>query len=427
MRSFLKEGAMGGMVRDWLWFWGRPRADPEAIRALRDRRIRKLVRHAWENVPYYRRLFEEAGVRPDEIRCAEDLKRLPVTTKKQRQVLPLEDKLARGVDWRRCVSHQTSGSTGRPDTIYRTWWEDQVLLLHRFRAGVQLGARPHYRNVNVGITDTKRVLPRWMGLLPFVRLDPYIEPWHVVTELVRNRPHYIRARPTVLEMALIHDTAGDLSKIGTKIVFCGAETMAPATRRRLEEAFRARVFDIYGAHEFNMIAWSCAECGLYHTVDDSVYLEVLKDGRPAGPGEEGDIVATALHSYAMPFIRHETGDVARLPAKPAACRISFGTIESLQGRACEFIRLSSGRVINPTQTFQVLRAVEGVGRFEVVQTARDSIRVTIEPLPQANDPCPEVLRGCRRIFGDDVTIEVASTPELAPRNSEKHRYVRALE
>ena len=129
----------------------------------------------------------------------------------------------------------------------------------------------------------------------------------------------------------------------------------------------------------------------------------------------------------MPYIRYETGDVARLPASPPPCRISFGAIESLQGRASEFIRLSGGRVINPTQTFQAVREVEGVGRFEVVQTARDSIRITVEPLPRAEDPCPEVLWRCRRVFGDDVRIEVGSVPKLSPGPSEKYRFIRALE
>jgi phenylacetate-CoA ligase len=415
------------VLTDWTGFWRRPWADPEAIRALRDRRIRKLVRHASENVPYYRRLFEEAGVRPEQIQCAEDLSLIPITTKRRRQLTPTEDKLAQGVDPRRCQQHRTSGSTGQPALVLRTWREDQVLLLHRLRAAVQLGARPHHRNVNVGISDTRRRLPHRLGLFPLTLLDAFLEPREMVRELIRIRPDFIRARPNVLELVLAEDTDQELRRIGTKIVFCGSETMAPVTRRRIEEAFGSRVIDIYGAHEFNMMAWSCPDCGCYHTMDDAVYLEVIKDGRPAGPGEEGDVVATALHSFAAPYIRFETGDVARIPATPPACGVSFGAIESLQGRACEFIRLGDGRRIHPTETFHAVREVEGVGRFEVAQTARDTIRITVEPLSRAEDPCPEVLRRCRRIFGDGVTIEIGSVAELAPQPSEKHRFIRALE
>ena len=139
------------------------------------------------------------------------------------------------------------------------------------------------------------------------------------------------------------------------------------------------------------------------------------------------MVVTALHSFAMPYIRDETGDIARLPAAAPDCRVTFGRIESLQGRACEFIRLSSGRSINPTQTFQAVRQVEGVGRFEVVQTDRDSVRIAVEPLPGSADPCPEVLRRCRGVFGDDVKVEVALVLELTPDRRHKHRLIRALE
>ena len=129
----------------------------------------------------------------------------------------------------------------------------------------------------------------------------------------------------------------------------------------------------------------------------------------------------------MPFIRFDTGDIARIPQAPTACQVSFGVVESFQGRACESIRLSSGRVTNPTSIFQTLREVEGVGRFEVVQTVRDSIRVTVEPLPHSEDPSPEVLRRCRLVFGDDVPVAIGSVPELEPAGSKKHRFIRALE
>jgi len=69
---------------DAVTFWQRPRADPSETRNLRDRQVRKLIRHAWDNVPYYRRLMERAGVRPGRIRTAEDLSLLPTTTKRDR-------------------------------------------------------------------------------------------------------------------------------------------------------------------------------------------------------------------------------------------------------------------------------------------------------------------------------------------------------
>jgi len=241
--------------------------------------------------------------------------------------------------------------------VVRTRWEEHVLLAHRARMGLQVGVRPGYLSVNVGIQDTRRALPHRLGLFPITLLNPFLEPCKILSELVRVRPDFIRALPNILDRVVQEDVDKELRQIGTKIVFCGSEVMAPATWRRIEEGFGARIIDIYGAHEFNMIAWSCLTCGSYHTVDDSVYLEVLKDGCPAAPGEEGEVVVTGLHSFAMPFIRFDTGDIARVPeVRRTFCRISFGAVESLEGRACESITLSNGSVINPARLF---RAVGG--------------------------------------------------------------------
>ena len=202
------------------------------------------AQHAWENVPYYRRLMEEVGVRPYGIRCAKDLSRIPVSHKRQRQRVPLEDKMARGVDLKRCVQSRTSCSTGQPDLVARTWWEEHVLLLHRMRMGIQVGARPGYLSVNVGMQDTRRALPHRLSPPPITLLDPYLGPEEILRELVRVRPDFIRARPNILDLVVLADTGKQLRSIGTKIVFCGAEAMTAVTRRRIEQAFGALVVDV---------------------------------------------------------------------------------------------------------------------------------------------------------------------------------------
>lgn len=417
-----------GSLDTWLTFWDRPTGDVETTRRLRDRQTRKLVRHAWERVPYYRRLFEEAGVHPEQIQGVDDLSRIPVSTKRQRQRTPLDEKLARGVNLERCIRHTTSGSTGQPDLIVRTWWEEQFLLAHRLRTAVQLGIEPHYRNVAVGMGDTRRILPHRLGFFSTTPLDPALHPTQCVQELVRRRPEVIRGRPNVLERVVAQDEGQQLRRLGVRMVFSGSELLAAPTRRRIEEGFQAPVIDVYGAHEFNMIAWSCPQCRCYHTSDDSVFVEILKDGHPAAPGEAGEVVATALHSFAMPFIRFETGDIARHPAHVPPCRTSFGCLDALQGRSVEFITLSNGRVISPITIRHSLSQVSGMARFEVVQTARDRVRVTVEVLPQeSSHPCREVLARCRQIFPPDVAVEVGSVPELEPGPGEKYRFIRVLE
>ncbi len=347
-------------ISDVATFWQRPRMDPAQTKAVRDRQIRRLVRHAWDRVPYYRGLMERAGVRPDQIQGAPDLHCLPTTTKRDRQQTPLRDRLVRGIDPNRCDQRQTSGATGEPDTILRSHWEKQLLVAFQLRTVLQLGARPNYRVVTVGVSDQKETWLHRAGFFPTRKLDPSMGPRQILKELLRLRPPIVRTRPNIIRLVLAEDKYCQLREIGTRMVFLGSEMMAPATRRQIEDGFRAQVINMYGAHEFHLVAWECAECGCFHTLDDSVHVEVLHEGRPAAPGEEGHVVGTALHSFAMPLIRVELGDIARRPLQPRSCSFGFQRIEQLQGRVADYIHLSGARLIRPSRIFRSFSDVVGL-------------------------------------------------------------------
>ena len=415
-------------LSDAATFWQRPRMDPLRTQRFRDRKIRKLIRHAWDNVPYYRELLQRAGVRPEQIQGAEDLSLLPTTKKRDRQQTPLRDRLARGIDPARCERLRTSGSTGEPDEILRTRWEKQLLVAFQLRSVMQLGAQPSDRVATVGVSDQQ---PTWLhraGFFATTKLDPSMEPRRMLSELLRLRPEIVRTRPNIIELILAEDTHKRLRDIGTKMVFSGSEMMTSATRRRIEDAFGVAVFDMYGAHEFHLIAWECPQCECFHTVDDSVYIEILNDGHPTPPGEEGHVVGTALHSFAMPFIRVEMGDMASRPTEPKCCPFGFERIERLHGRASEYIHLSRGRLIRPYAIHRSFSQIAGLARFQVVQTERDRIVVNLQLLSRAGaDVRDEVESRSGEIFPEDVALEVRIVERIDPGPREKHRYVRALD
>jgi phenylacetate-coenzyme A ligase PaaK-like adenylate-forming protein len=113
-----------GLVSEW---------DREEIRQYQSRQLRALVRHAYERVPYYRRLFDQARLKPDQVRTLDDLARRPPTSRTDLQGLPEQDIVARGFDPEKLVVHRTSGSSGEPLSIRRTWFEDRLLQAYRLR------------------------------------------------------------------------------------------------------------------------------------------------------------------------------------------------------------------------------------------------------------------------------------------------------
>lgn len=126
-----------------------PHVAREEILAFQNKQLRRLVAHAYENVPYYRRLFARNGLKPQDIHSVADLPAIPITAKKDLQALPVEEVVARGVDASRLITRRTSGSSGEPFTIRRTWLEDRLLYQFRRRAVQDFGWRSTDRTANV--------------------------------------------------------------------------------------------------------------------------------------------------------------------------------------------------------------------------------------------------------------------------------------
>jgi len=111
-----------------------PHVAREVIVAFQNKQLRRLITHAYKNVPYYRRLFDQNGLKPNDIKSVSDLSIVPITSKKDLQSLPAEEVVARGVNPKNLIVRRTSGSSGEPLTIRRTWLEERLLGLFRLRA-----------------------------------------------------------------------------------------------------------------------------------------------------------------------------------------------------------------------------------------------------------------------------------------------------
>jgi phenylacetate-CoA ligase len=360
-----------------------PGAPREQLEAFRDARLRRLVAHAYANVPYYRALMIRAGVRPKDVRGAADLSTIPVTTKQIMRELPASEITARGVNRDRLISRPTSGSSGQPFTVRRTWWEARLLNAFRARAMASYGLRRgHRRTFLIGEqrpNDPKRLL-RNLGLVQDQLLNCLRPAEEVLREMRAFRPDVVVGYPGVLARitsVMAQETAAPLR---LRLVITGAEVLAPHVRRRIAGAFAAPVFDIYGSHEFNLLAWECPRGGPYHTCDDGTVIEVVRDGRPARQGEQGEVVATNLHAFAVPFIRYRLGDLVTMGARTCTCGQPFSTIGAIEGRVWDLFPLRDGRVLHPQEFVAPLRDKSPwVRDYQILQEREDSITVRVVP------------------------------------------------
>ena len=137
---------------------------PEELRALQESKLRAVVEHAYGKVPYYRALFQSAGVTPQDVHTLDDLQRVPITEKEPLRAAGVKGTLARGVDPSSCELSHTDGSTGKPFATYRDAREAQIRILVGFRTMHTAGVRPWDRRASFRPRSRPPSLMRRLGL-----------------------------------------------------------------------------------------------------------------------------------------------------------------------------------------------------------------------------------------------------------------------
>jgi len=369
--------------------WKHPRAGRKDIVAFQNRKLRHLIRHAYENVSYYRGLFDRAGIKPADIRTVDDLSIVPITEKKDLRACATEDILARGTDPDWLVVLITSGSSGSPFVVRRGRFEDHVINMFRIRAQRQYGLRIRDRTASVvlgGVQGEKRAtfLTHLRQALCVYRRNVVkcLQPMHVICRtLERQNPDIITGYPSVLaHVAPL--VQGLFSDKKLRYMVTGGESLSGIKRDAIERGFGVRVYNTFGAHESNLIAWECRDTGQYHVCDDSVVVEVLRDGRQAAEGESGEVVLTALHSYAMPFIRYRLGDVVVNGSETCPCGQPFSTFQGIKGRVRDYFYLPDGRQVHPLEIILPVFAEDAswLDQFQMTQETKSRFVLRVAPL-----------------------------------------------
>lgn len=412
--------------------WRHPRANPEAVRRFQLRTLRVLLSHASANVAAYREHWSLSKLGWPGAATMRDFEALPTIGKDDLRGRPLAESLSDGTDPRRLVRHTTSGSSGEPFTIYRSPREEHLLNLFRLRACADAGLRTFdriARFIQLPLDDARRGwagrIRQAIGVHRDQRLDGLAPANEIIEQLSRQRPDVISGYPSTLGHVAdaLHQRGAD--RVWPRLVLCGGEVLGAAARHAIEDAFSAPVFDFYGAHEFNLLAWQCPQGDAYHVCDDSVLVEIVDDGgRQVEVGEVGEVIATALHSYTMPFIRYRTGDLAVRGPDSCCCGRPFSTLRAIQGRSVDYLKLPGGRRVHPYLITRHLaeREASWVSQHQIVQIDVRHVRLNMRAVrAPTSDDLERVRKLAAGILGADVRFEVALVDRFPAHPSGKFR------
>ena len=415
------------------------KASRAEIVRFRDRQLRRIVEHAYRHVPYYRALYDERGVHPSQIRGAEDMPILPAITKTHFRAVPEIDRVAVGLHPEMLIPAASSGSTGRPFMIRRSWMEHNVLFLPRLRALRSYGLTRRDRTLSilnpkqVDSRDNKiigRTLARLGLMSQRKRLSIHLDPETLAEEVRAFRPAMLSGYPNML--ARVADVLQDnpVTPPSIRVALVGAEALTPDLRRRIESRLGVPVRDQYGSNECNLMAWECPHGGPLHTSDDSVLVEIVDgDGAPVTPGESGEVLVTALHSFTMPLIRFRIGDLAEQGSAQCDCGAPFGTIRAVQGRMLDMFPLPDGRVLHPYYLTEslIMDDPDWIENFQLTQERIDHITMRIVPCAEPTVERLEMLRAHgAELLGAGVEFELLIVESIPNEMSGKYRPARSL-
>jgi len=352
-------------------------ASRDEIAALQLQRMKWSLGHAYENSPFYRQRFDQAGVHPDDLNSLADLARFPFTGKQDlRDTYPFgmfavpRDKVAR--------VHASSGTTGKPTVVGYTAgdidnWANLVARSIRASGGrpgdiahiaygyglFTGGLGAHYGAEKLGCT----VVPVSGGMTE-----------RQVTLITDFKPRIIMVTPSYMLSILdeFRRLGMDPRETSLAVGIFGAEPWTNAMRQEIEQAFDMHAVDIYGLSEVMGpgVANECVETkdGL-HIWEDHFYPEIIdpETGAVLPDGEQGELVFTTLTKEALPIIRYRTRDLTRL--LPGTAR-SMRRIEKITGRSDDMMIIRGVNVF-PTQIEEQLMKCRGLAPHFQIELTRD--------------------------------------------------------
>lgn len=396
------------------------------------RLLEPLMRHARAHVPFYRDSGRLAPLfRPNDTINWERWHEIPPLSRKEVQggfealksaFLPPEHGSTRIMT--------TSGSTGEPVKVVQTSLAGRVAWTAQALRDLERHAVDPKRRLVVltspkpGLTDASAMRRRrewYPGLselgMPGERIEladtaPATE---LIERVVALRPTYLQVQPIALQLMCANDRDARLADLGIEAVMTIGDRFPAEAKREVALHLGSRIIDHYASQECGRIATGCPHCARFH-VDAEVHrVEVIaEDGTPTPEGQVGRVLVTPLYNYAMPLIRYDHADQARVGTSHG-CPVSLPVLDEVLGKERMPFVFPNGETIRPTVSTQAVVDYLGAQAYQIVQTATDRCEVRIVPgqLSRQEMHFEEMTGYLRSIWWEGLEVEYRIVESLA--------------
>lgn len=397
---------------------------PSELEELQAKRLRVMIKHAYDNTEFYHRKFKDAEIRPEDIRTVEDLKKVPFTTKSEVREYSTGSMLAKGVDMNQCMVTETSGSTGIPTkVVYDTYANDfskAINLRSHFENGLKPWSKwaifgdPHHFQKQTWFQKCGVLSPNWISV--FDPVEKQIE------YLKKIKPDVLSGYTSSLYLLSRAIKEKGIEDIAPKVVISTSELLDPGTRDYINSVFNVKMVDHFGCVELNRTAWECGEHAGYHIDSDAVVMEFIQDEMNVSAGERGEIVYTGLFNFAMPLIRYNIEDVGVPSDEVCPCGRGLPLMKLIEGRSDSFMQTPDGRIFAAMIWEPIMRRIPGIEKFKAIQERRDLIRILVVGNQMFTAATVEQIKhDIMDVMGEGIDVEIEIVEEIPRDKSGKVR------
>jgi phenylacetate-CoA ligase len=402
------------------------RKDPEAIRSDVDERLRNVVTHAFDTVPYYRQAWKAAGVDPSLFRQARDLEHLPCVNKeviRERKAELVSDRYEEDM----LDMDHTSGTTGTHTIFYRD--HDCTLSRVGRQWGILglCGYRPGMKralvwgvNSDLSAGRTRRGIKRWLrdfggsqeALPCAVMTEADLISYH--RRLTAFKPEVLYGYPSAIEQVARFIRESGLPPIRVKTIITTAERLTVLQRNLFEQLFGGEVFNLYNTREYGCVGFECGEHDGFHIDTESAFIEITREGKPVPVGQIGEITITDLLNRGMPFIRSRTGDMGSLSRVPCACGSPLPVLKALDGRVTDVLYRADGSAVPGVLLLDHFADTPGIKAVQFIQEQLKQVDVLlVADQGYSRSLAEDGLRRFQTVMGADTKIRMLHVPEIA--------------
>ena len=381
-------------------------------------RLRQTLIRANEGIPFYRERFHEAGFDPERhFRSVADLARVPVLIKddvRAHHERMIDRRFLTG-----SVVANTSGTTGQPMSMRLNEgyvaFDYACMFRHWAKAGYTF--RAPYAAIRSYVPDKPDeplwIRNRWQNTL-------YMSAYHLkpsnadryIEALLKFRPQFIRGYVSsvnvLAEYAFLHRAKFDF----VRGVFTASETLSDIERANIERTFGRKLYDWYGMTEPAVVITERGDHDCMEVDWEYGFPEFMED--PSLLPDERRLLATSLHNPVMPFIRYETGDVARVGSETDSAGL-YPKVKAIMGRKDECLITPDGARLPSLNFYSLLQTYTDVLRFQFVQTDSTNVlmKISIRPGTQKIDALTAALRTeVRKRLGPGLNLEIDITDQF---------------